>query len=176
MSYDNMDHVDWMECNIAAAKRRKPTALQTRRANEARGWLAAPDVLNPFQRRAITLIGVIGNGIYNAPVDWETVVWRKTYMVLQWRNPLATFDFNQLTVAVMMAHDAAIRLAVAPKMRCLEITLHQREPRTETSRMSQGHPTLAEAVADHQSRFPAGHPIHYQPAPEPALAHLQGAA
>lgn len=168
MSYDNMDHADWVERQIAASKRGKPSAADQRRAKEGKGWLAAPDKLNPFQRRAMTILGVVGGGIYNAPIQWDTLRWTDRCIILGWDGRLSTFDFRGLTDAVLMAHDAATRFEVRPKMRCLELILHQRVPQTDGMSMFVGHPTLDQAVERHRERFPISHPLRFFPAPEAA--------
>jgi hypothetical protein len=166
MSYDTMDHAGWVERNIAASKRGRIGAADRRRQSEGRGWFAAPDALNPFQCRAITILGVIGGGIYNAPIEWDSVCWHHPEMLrLNWRHSMSTFDFSELTVAVLLAHDAAIRLSITPKMRWLEIVMHERRPRQPGDGSCQGHPTVDEAVERHRRRFPIGHHIHF-PIPE----------
>lgn len=162
MSYDRMDHAGWVERNIAASKRYKPTAADRRRMADRRGWFAAPDILNPFHRRAFTILGIVGGGIYNAPIEWDSVRWEARFIILNWRGELSTYDFSGLTNAVLLAHDAGIRLGVAPKMRWLEITLHQRVRRQEQMSSASSHPSMEAAVASHRARFPAGHHIHLE--------------
>lgn len=171
MSYDTMDHDGWLEENIAAARSLGQSAADKKRAAEGRGWFAAPDKLNDFQRRAFTILGIVGGGIYNAPIEWESVRWSHPRMlVLNWRNSMSTWDFSELTTAVLLAHDAAIRLSISPKMRWLEIMMHEREPHVEGMRLSLGHPTLEQAVARHRARFPSHHHVHYRPTQEQAEA------
>jgi hypothetical protein len=169
MSYDTMDHAGWVERNIEAAQRGRMSATDKRRKADGRGWYAAPQVLNPFQRRAFTMLGIAGGGIYNAPIEWESIVWRHPRMLwLLWRYDVATWDGSNLTSMVLLAHDAAIRLTIAPGMRFLRIGMHEREPHADGApSYSRGHPTLEQAVARHRQRFPAQHHIHFAPALAP---------
>lgn len=59
---------------------------------------------------------------------------------------LATFDFNQLTRLVFMAHDRAVRVSVMGHgMSRIRITIFNRD---RSGHMYQRHPTLAEALSD----------------------------
>ncbi len=162
-----MDHADWVRRNIEAVKRGKMNAADKRRLADRRGWFAAPDVLNDFHGRAFTILGVIGSGIYNAPIEWDSVYWGSKSLHLNWRGDMSTVDFDQLSTAVFLAHDAAIRFTIAPKMRWLEIGMWQRERHHEGMGFNRGHRTLTEAVARHRTRFPDQHHIHLK-ALEPA--------
>lgn len=170
MGYDNMDHAGWVEENIRAAKNIRKGAIDKRRAKEGRGWLAAPDKLNDFERRAFTLLGIVGGGIYNAPIAWESLRWGRHWMALRWElgHGFATWDGSQLTNLVFLAHDAAIRLHISPAMRGLELVLHQRKHHADTNGpVSEGHPTLEQAWARYRARIPLTHPVHFK---EPAKA------
>lgn len=59
----------------------------------------------------------------------------------------ATFDFNDLTRAVIMAHDRMIRFEIMPSgPGLLKLHLHKRHQRE--GRMFERHPTIEEAIAD----------------------------
>ncbi len=172
MSYINMDHAGWVERNIAASKKQKATARDKRNAAEHKGWYAAPDELNPFQRRAIDILGIIGNGIYNAPISWDTVYWDKRLIAVSWTHRLGTFDFTALTSLVFLCHEARIRGEVSPKgFQHIEIMLSER---SDAGGNSQRHPNLDEAIEDFRARFPAGHSISYAPAPRPPAVVGEG--
>ena len=61
-------------------------------------------------------------------------------------DSFATFDFDRLTRAVVMAHDRMIRLEICPSgPGMLGITLFKRHARE--GRMHQRHPTIEEAIS-----------------------------
>lgn len=160
MSYDTMDHVGWVEHNIAAHKRRKPLALDRRRAAEGIGWFAAPDKLNPFQRQVITILGIVGRGIYNAPINWATFEWRHADIInLTWRHEMATFDGSELTDLVMLCHEARIRAGISPAGRYLRLGFHPRDAGRGTAR---SHPDLVERIGWFANRFGDDHPVMYR--------------
>lgn len=167
MSYINMDHSGWVERNIAASKRQKQTARDKRNAAEHKGWFAAPDQLNPFQCRAFDILGIIGNGIYNAPISWETVYWDRRLVAVSWSHHLGTFDFTALTRFVFLCHEARIRGEISPKgFQHVEIMLSER---AAAGGNSQRHPNLDEAIAEWREEFPADHRLIYRaPAAEEA--------
>lgn len=155
-----MDHVGWIEQNIAAQKRIAPNASDRHSAAEGKGWWAAPDSLNPFQRQVFTILGIIGRGIYNAPINWGTVEWRHSDTVsLTWRHELATFDGSELSDLVLLCHEARIRAAISPAGRYLRLDFHHREAGGGTGSR---HPDLAERIVRFAERFPDEHPIHYR--------------
>lgn len=162
-----MDHAGWVESNIAASKRQKPTARDRRYAAEHRGWHAAPDKLNPFQRRAFDILGIVGGGIYNAPIGWESLVWHPKFIICSWRNTLGTFDFSNLTSFVFLCHEARIRGHIGwSGPRLLEVALHER---AAIGPIRLRHPNLDEAISEFRSWFGAKHPINYNmSAPEMA--------
>jgi len=172
MSYVNMDHARWVASNIAASKSRAPTAREKRRAVDHRGWFAAPDELNAFQCRAFDILGIVGNGIYNAPISWDTVYWHPRMIAVGWRNSLATFDFMALTRFVFLCHEARIRGEISSKgFRYVEIHLSER---VDAGSIGARHPNLDEAVAAFRQEFPADHSINYRKAP--AAASLEAVA
>ena len=167
MGYDRMDHAGWVQENIGYKKRWKPTPAEAKAAKAGRGWHGAPDVLNPFQRRVFNILGVVGGGIYNAPIHWGSVEWRSNFLVVNWPYELATRDFRGLTDLVFLAHDAGIRVAISPNYWKLQLIFHSRERPPEGGSVCKGHPTLATAVSDHRKRFPDDHPIHLENEPRP---------
>lgn len=61
-------------------------------------------------------------------------------------SKLATFDFDYLTTAVILAHDRMIRFSVessGPRM--VKLVLHKRH--TREGQMSERHPTIEDAVS-----------------------------
>lgn len=166
MSYIHMDHAGWIENEKAAWKKYKPTSRDLRAAAEHKGWYAAPDQLNEFHRRAFDLLGIVGGGIYNAPIVWKSVVWHPSFLCIPWRQSLATWDFSALTRFVFLCHEARIRGDISPSMRHLEIHLSARR---HEGGMAQRHPDLDEAVAAWKAEFPRDHILRYC-APPAAVA------
>ena len=69
----------------------------------------------------------------------------------------ATFDFNQLTVAVVLAHDRMIRVEVSSSgPRMFRIMFHKRESREGS--MSRRHPTLEDAMLSIRSNYGGAQP------------------
>ena len=159
MSYARMDHVAWMESHIAASKRQRPTAVDLRRQKDGRGWYAAPDTLNDFQRRAITILGIVGNGIYNAPVSWQAAIWDARFIIVPWHGSLSTFDFTALSCFCFLCHEARIRGDISPNnFRHLTVSLHQR---SDQGGIAARHPNLEEAFAAFRREIGADHPVKY---------------
>lgn len=106
------------------------------------------------------ILGIVGNGIYNAPISWDTVFWRSRMVAVTWRNSLATFDFTALTRFVFLCHEARIRGEISSKgFRHIEIHLSER---VAAGSIGNRHPNLDEAVAAFRQEFPADHSINYR--------------
>lgn len=61
---------------------------------------------------------------------------------------LATFDFDELTVMVILAHDRCVRLWIKPGgARALRICIAKRDRRLGLEDVALWHPTIEEAVA-----------------------------
>lgn len=160
MSYVNMDHAAWVQSSINGGKSHL-TKSQIRKAKEhSRGWAAAPDELNDFQKRAFNLLGIVGSGIYNAPIAWDSVYWRPKTIIVSWYKGLGTWDFMELTRFVFLCHEARIRGYIGPLApRYLEIHLSER---AAAGMMQERHPGLQEAVNAWRDEFPADHSIVYR--------------
>jgi len=74
-------------------------------------------------------------------------IWdRDLFCSVRFRNELATWDFNEMTRLVFLAHDRCIRVSVSAVSKgVLELAFHKRKRR---GGMSQRHPTLEQAVED----------------------------
>lgn len=171
MSYARMDHAGWVQSNIAASKRQ----VGRKRSDNARGWAAAPDKLSPFQSKVMDILGMVGGGIYNAPIAWNGVQWRgwgRDAIAVPWRAyGLDTFDFDHLTRLVFLAHEARIRCEVRVHgPRCFLLVFHQRG---HEGGISERHPNLDEAVAEFRQYLPAEHRVVYR---VPGAADTEDAA
>lgn len=66
------------------------------------------------------------------------------WMVKHDRGDLATFDYNDLTRLVLMAHDKCIRVSVSPLNKSvLQIAIWKRQ---REGPMAERHPTLEQAI------------------------------
>lgn len=154
-TYQFMDHAGWMESNNRAANR-----LYAKR----RGWKPLPESLSEFQRKVCDIIGMVGGGIYNAPISHKSINWRYGYegVSVIWKHGMATFDFSELTRLVFLCHEARIRCDVSPAgPRMMRISFWQRGHEGSTP---ERHPNLDEAVADFRRYLPADHRVIYRAA------------
>lgn len=160
MSYVNIDHASWVQSSITAGKAMATKGDKRKALQHSRGWAAAPDELTDFQKRAFTILGIVGGGIYNAPITWNSVYWNPKAISCSWYKGLGTFDFSELTRFVFLCHEARIRGYIAPLApRYLEIHLSERAADGDVSRR---HPSLPEAVLAWRNEFPADHPAVYR--------------
>lgn len=68
-------------------------------------------------------------------------------------NYFASFDYNNLTRAVFMAHDRMIRFEIEPSgPGRFKLVLHKRH--TREGRMFERHPTIEQALADYREIYP----------------------
>lgn len=73
------------------------------------------------------------------------------WMVNHDRGSLSTYDFNQLTRLVLMAHEKCIRVEVNPiRNGILQIKLHQRE---KEGTIMTSHPTIEKAISDFRKTY-----------------------
>lgn len=71
----------------------------------------------------------------------------------QWAPYFATFDYNSLTKAVVLAHDRMIRFQISPSgPRMLKFTYHKRN--TREGDIAKRHPTIEDAIIDVRKYFP----------------------
>src|SRR6185312_6318513 len=112
------------------------------------------------QKRVCDILGVIGNGIYNAPISHDSIDWNYGKGVsVVWTGDLATFDFSALTMLVFLCHEARIRCCIdSAGPRRLRLSFWQRKA---DGRLYERHPNLDEAVADFHLHMPADHRIIY---------------
>lgn len=153
-TYQHMDHADWMERNNRAANR-----LDRNR----KGYKRQPEELNEFQKKVCDIIGMVGGGIYNAPVAHSKIDWQYGHdgvSVIWHGRDLSTFDFHELTALVFLCYEARIRCSLAPAgPRMLRLSFWQREA---TGSTPERHPNLDEAVAAFRAYLPVDHRIIYR--------------
>jgi hypothetical protein len=156
MSYNRMDHARWVESNNEASNhlnaRRKSCRLK-------------PEKLSEFQAKVMDICGMVGGGIYNAPINWDKVEWgvghHHSGMFVPWRDGrMSTFDFYPLTMLVLLCHEARIRCEIRAKASGhFELSFFQR---SHEGGMSGRHPNIDEAVAAFREYLPADHRIIYR--------------
>lgn len=137
MSYHTMDHAGWVEraCRVT---------------------------LNNFQRRVVDILGIVGGGIYNAPINNGKTDWNYggDGVSVVWKDGMATWDMNRLTLLVFLCHLARIRCDLqSAGPRQLRLSFWQRK---EEGGIAERHPDLAEAVAALESYLPADHRIRFE--------------
>lgn len=151
-----MDHAAWVESNNAAANK-----IYAKR----RSYKPAPEKLTPFQAKVMDICGMVGGGIYNAPINWEKVNWgtgaRWSVVSIPWRDGrMSTFDFFPLTLLVLLCHEARIRCEIRAKTAgYFELSF---SPRSHEGDMAVRHPNIDEAVTAFRQYLPADHRIIYR--------------
>lgn len=153
MSYATMDHAGWVQRNAEAARRMTKLGRNTNK-----GWHGTPDQLTAFQAQAMDILGIAMGGIYNAPILWDSVEWNDNRLAVPVSGTgFSTHDRNDLTLLVLLCHEARIRLHIAPhgpRMLCLR--MWQREGTSMKS-----HPNVEEAVASLRAYVASDHPTIY---------------
>ncbi|KDD42470.1 hypothetical protein L529_0484 [Bordetella bronchiseptica MBORD901] len=114
-----------------------------------------------MQRKVFDIVGIVGGGVYNAPIAWNAIIWRwGDGIAIPWRSSMSTFDFRELTMLVLLCHEARIRCEIRPHgFHHLMLCFWQR---SHIGTMATRHPNLDEAVADFRQYLPADHPIIYR--------------
>ncbi|WP_208491238.1 hypothetical protein [Paraburkholderia tropica] len=163
-----MDHAAWAQSDIANAKHRlKQSRSRKYRIDITKGYEAAPDKLNAFQRSVFDIVGMVGGGIYNAPISWDAIRWKGWGhgIAIPWKrgHDLSTFDFNTLTKLVFLCHEARIRCEI--RSNGFHGLLLCFWPRKAEGCVATRHPNLEEAVTSFREYLGDDHPIVYR---EPA--------
>lgn len=153
MSYATMDHAGWVESNNAADNQMNRTR---------KSYRPKPEKLSEFQAKVMDICGMVGGGIYNAPINWDRIDWNcGGGIFVPWRDGrMATFDFYPLTLFVFLCHEARIRGEIIAKASGhFEMRFWQR---THEGGMAQRHPSLEQAVAAFRQYLPEDHRILYR--------------
>ena len=73
--------------------------------------------------------------------------------IITMNNNFATFDYNELTRAVLLAHDRCIRFSISPSgTKKLKLQFNKRPDRE--GEMSGRHPTIDVAIEKHREDYP----------------------
>lgn len=151
-----MDHAAWLESHNNA------TNAQNARSRKKWKPEPLPETLSDFQRRVADILGMTGGGIYNAPISYDTIRWRHGWngVSVTWLGYMATFDRGDLTMLVLLCHEARIRLEISPAgPHRLRLSFWQRKG---DGGNSQRHPSIDEAVASFREYLPEGHRVRYR--------------
>lgn len=157
MSYNTMDHAGWVEHNNRAYNQGNA---------KKRGFKARPETLSRFQAKVMDICGMVGGGIYNAPINWDRVDFGRgvgiSGMFVPWRDGrMATFDYHALTQLVLLCHEARIRVEISAKSYGhFELRFWQR---THEGGIAARHPNIDEAVEAFRNYLPDDHRIRYRP-------------
>jgi hypothetical protein len=107
----------------------------------------------PFTKaQAEEFFGEVFGGKHHIPGDVKE--FGRGWKVNAYGGWLSTFDFNNLTRLVMLAHDRCVRVEImqgGPGR--VGIGIWQR--RTRTGDMTERHPTMEQALADWRKHYPA---------------------
>ena len=106
MSYAHDNHHEWVERNCGV----KCSELGKNVAN---------------------ILGYIGCGIYNAPINVEKVDWaNERYIRVNWERGLSNYDGQALTDLVLVCHQKMVRISVSPcNFHLLKLEFWQRHQR-----------------------------------------------
>lgn len=137
----------WLESNLRAA-----SACRARSKSKKKRPIAA--TISPFGAVVADLLGYAFAGLYHMDEDaLERAQWDNDRFIEIDLIPrdMSTYDFNLLTVIVLLAHDLCIRVSVSAQFRgVLRLGFW---PRRRTGGMAQRHPTLEDHVAEIRSGY-----------------------
>ena len=111
-------------------------------------------MLSEFGERVADLLGDVYLGIYHIPeAQLAKVEWDNTRCLsLLISREFATYDGDDLTKLVILAHDRSIRVAIRAKTpRFVELLFHPREHGAKE--FFKRHPTLEEAIKHCREHF-----------------------
>lgn len=91
--------------------------------------------MSPLGEAVADLLGDVFLGIYHLDEKaLKRVDWSNTYYIefcFGDRKELCTWDYDELTRLMVLAHDRMIRVSIEPRnFRCLTLRFHQRNSRT----------------------------------------------
>lgn len=159
--YMSYDHANWVQMELAGKQGRTLTKRDATKAADKKGWHAAPKELNDFHKRAFNILGIVGGGIYNAPIGWNSVRWcSPRQIIVPWlAKGFGTWDFNELTLFTLLCHTGRIRGYIAPcNNQYLNVWLSER---TNEGQMALRHPNLQEAIEDFQGWYWQTDPVTF---------------
>lgn len=142
--YAQHDSAEWVRDNIGCSKPEK--------------WgKNLPTEFNVFQATVLNILGIVGRGIYNAPILWPKTEWASWYVRVIWGryHELATADGWELTRLVYLCHETRIRCSISGGVgSSLSLLFHDREncPKGSSARH---HDNMDEMLARFRQSIPA---------------------
>lgn len=124
MSYVNNEHYLWIESNCKVK-------------------------CSPLGKTVANILGYVGGGIYNAPINSHKVDWNDNYCLeVAWEGSLANWDFRKLTLLVVECHRRLIRVEISPlNFRNIKLMFWKRETRDREAGTSARLPDIEEMIA-----------------------------
>lgn len=105
--------------------------------------------LNTFKKKVCDILQVVFRGIYNGPhgkkEDWQE---DDKFVFITCNRILSTYDFDNLTALVLLAHYYGVRVGIEPcNMQYIKISFHDRPSRV--GEVWEKHPDIFKAIKRH---------------------------
>jgi len=90
------------------------------------------------------IIGFVGQGIYNCPINHKKVNWKDNYCIeIIWYGSFASYDFGRLTWLLIECFDRMIRVEIKPhSFKYLKLLFHKRKTRDINANFYDRLPTI----------------------------------
>jgi hypothetical protein len=126
-------------------------------ARHARQWLERvgipADRISDAGARCAGLLDAWLMGLHHLPVEARKIDWSGEWVELTFWSSFSTFDFDELTRLVFLAHDHCIRAEISAAMRYLRVSLY---PRVRDGLICDRHPALEKVMADWREHHAGG--------------------
>jgi hypothetical protein len=101
--------------------------------------------LSPFATKVADLLGCVYKGIYhlNDCHSLRKVDWTRDFIEVFIDRPLSTYDSEELTALVLLAHDLCVRVEMTPHMRYIKLLFSDR---TREGDWYHSHPTIEDHI------------------------------
>lgn len=114
--------------------------------------MQTPDVISGImelsKEEATEFLSQFYGGTHHIPGKLHD--WGYGWMIKHDRGEFSTYDFNQLTRLVLMAHEKAIRVSIAPHtFNSVKLIIHKRQ---REGRYDQKHPTIEQAIESYNTQ------------------------
>lgn len=109
--------------------------------------------MSSLGKEVANIIGYVGYGIYNAPIDYKKIEWDNDIWVeVDWKGDLANWDFDRLTKLILECHKRMIRISIEAKSKgILKMYYHKRKGRE--GMMNERMPTIEEMIERRKIAF-----------------------